>query len=146
MLIEGLFSYLAADTGLAEQLGTTSTRRDHTTGIFPTVAPESVPVPYVVCQQVAGEPLQTSFQGIGRLQTARWRFSTYGSSYLQAKKVAESLRLALLGMNGVLVEGDVCIQGSWLELEADDSEPIPHGNIYSTHLDFNINFQDNVAA
>lgn len=142
MLIEGIQTYLAADAGMQAQLGTPGARSDKTNGIFPTLAPSQVPMPYVVAQQVSGNPLQESMQGTGRLQTNRWRFSCYGSTYRNAKLLAQALRNALLSMNGAL-SGSVEIHGAWLKLEADDAEPIPHGTIYATHCDFEFNFMDN---
>jgi hypothetical protein len=142
MLIEGLQTYLAANAGLQVQLGTASQRSDSTTGIFPTLAPDQCPMPYIVCQQITGNPLQESMAGTGRLQTSRWRFSCYGTTYKNAKKLAEALKDALFPLNGVLTAGSVQVQGSWLKLEADDAEPIPHGTIYATHVDFEINFLD----
>jgi hypothetical protein len=141
MLIEALQTYLAADAGLQAQLGTTTSRPDKTTGIFPIAAPSSVPMPYVVCQQVSGEPLQTSMAGAGRLQTSRWRFSCYGTTYKNSKVLARALREALLALYPFSGNG-VEIHGAWLKLEADDWDEIPHGTIYGTHLDFDIVYLD----
>jgi Protein of unknown function (DUF3168) len=142
MLVEGLVSYLAADAGMTALLGTPTSRTDKTTGIFPVIAPDSVPMPYCVLQQVSGEPLQISMQGTGRLQTERWRFSCYGINYKNAKSLARALKLAMISVSGALSAGDIFVQGSWQKLEADDAEPIPHGTIYATHVDFEINFTD----
>jgi hypothetical protein len=145
VLIEGMLAYLAADSGMQATLGTPTTRLDKTTGIFPTLAPDRCPMPYCVAQQVAGEPLQQSFQGTGRLQSTRWRFSAYGFSYKQAKSLAMALRLALDGMYGVLPTGDAVVQGAWLLLEADDAEAIPHGTVFATHVDYNVIYVDTTA-
>lgn len=142
MLVEGLQAYLAADAGLQTLLGTPTTRTDKTTGIFPMLAPSEVPMPYISMIQVSGDPLQESMAGTGRLFTSRWRFSCYGTTYKNAKLLAEGLRNALLPMIGVLAVGSVAIEGSWFRMEADDSEPIPHGTIYATHVDFEIIYVD----
>jgi hypothetical protein len=99
-------------------------------------------MPYVVLQQVSGEPLQTSMAGTGRLQTSRWRFSAYGTTYKNAKLLAQALRDALNSFAGYFPTQAVQIQGSWLKLEADDMEEIAHGTIYGTHLDIDIVYVD----
>jgi ketosteroid isomerase-like protein len=81
MLIEGLVSVLAADTGIQNLLGTTSSRADHTTGIFPVYAPDVVPMPYLTLTQVGSDSLQQSFAGMGAMLQDRWRFSAYATSY-----------------------------------------------------------------
>ncbi len=141
MIVEALQSAISADESLQAQLGTPASRSDSTNGIFPILAPEEVPVPYLVYQQVSGEPLQESYQGTGALQTSRWRFSCYGSTYKQAKTLAKVLRLFLISLDGPQA-GLTEIHGSWLKLEADDSEPLAHGTLYATHLDFEFVFLD----
>jgi hypothetical protein len=143
MLVESLFAALAADSGMQAQLGTPSTRPDSTTGIFPTLAPEECVMPYLVLQQVSGEPLQESYQGTGRLTSTRWRFTAYGTTYKNAKVLARVLKQVLISLNGNMTTGNAQIMGSWLKLEADDSESIPHGTIFATHVDAEINFIDN---
>ena len=141
MLVEAIQTYLATDAGCQAQLGTPTSRADSTTGIFPISAPGNVAMPYLVVQQISGEPLQESFQGTGRLQTSRWRFSCYGTTYLKAKQLARALREALLALYPFSGNG-VQIEGSWLKLEADDFDEIPHGTIYTAHLDFEIVYLD----
>jgi hypothetical protein len=143
MLVESLQAAIAADATIQSLVGTTATRSDSTNGIFPILAPEEVPVPYVVMSQVSGEPLEESYQGTGRLQSTRWRFSCYGSTYKSAKVVARALKQVLISLNGPQAAGNAQVEGSWLKLEADDAEPIPHGTLYATHVDFEINFKDN---
>lgn len=141
MLAEGISAYLAADTGLQAQLGTTSTRPDKSTGLFPTQAPDEVPQPWIVYSQVSGQPLQESYEGTGRLTTSRWRFSCYGSTFKQAKLLAQALREAMIAMAGPLT-GNVQVEGSWVRLEMDEAEPMPKGTIFVTHCDFEVNFID----
>jgi hypothetical protein len=144
MLVEALQTYLAADSGMQNILGTPTTRGG-TTGLFPVIAPDECKTPYVVYQQVSGDPLQTSMQGTGRLHTARWRFSCHGDSYIQAKKTALALRKAFISMLGAIKNGNTVlaqIEGAWLKLEADDAEPIPHGTIYTVHVDFEFEYVD----
>lgn len=142
MLVEALSTYLAADSGLQSQLGV-PTARGGNTGIFPVIAPDQSVVPYLVMQQISGDPLQVSMQGTGRLQTERWRFSCHGSTYKQAKKLAKQLSVTLEAFNGEqAAPGNCVIQGAWKKLEADDAEPIPHGTLYTTHVDFEFNYID----
>lgn len=142
MLVEGIATYLAANSGMQTQLGTASTRSDKSTGIYPVQAPDEVPSPWVVYQQISGQPLQTSFRGTGRLQTARMRFTCYGSTYKQAKALANALKLALIGLDGALPAGQAEVHGSWLSLELDQAEPMPRGTIFGTHVDFTFIFYD----
>jgi hypothetical protein len=142
MLVEGIAAYLAADSGMRAQLGTPSTRSDKSTGIWPVQAPDEVPSPWVVYQQVSGQPLQTSFQGTGRLHTARLRFTCYGSTYKEAKALANALKLAMISLNGTLPAGQAEVHGSWLSLELDQAEPMPRGTIFGTHVDFTVIFYD----
>jgi hypothetical protein len=143
MLIESLFAALATDSGMQAQLGTPATRSDSTTGIFPLLAPEEVSMPYLVVQQVSGEPLQVSYQGTGALQTTRWRFTCYGTTYKNAKVLARALKSVLVSLNGNYTTGNAQIMGSWLRLEADDSESVAHATIFATHVDVEINYLDN---
>lgn len=142
MLVEGIFEFIAADSGVQAQLGTPSTRPDKTTGIWPVQAPDEPLVPWIVYQQISGNPLQTSMQGTGRLQTARIRFTCYGSTFKQAKSLANALKLCLLGCDGALPAGQAEVHGSWLSLERDEAEPMLRGTIFASHLDFTFIFLD----
>jgi hypothetical protein len=141
MMQEGLYAYITADAGVKAILG--SPRSDGTTGVFPSFAPDECLMPHVVLLQISGLPLQESFAGTGRLQESHWRFSCYGSTYKQAKQLAQAVMKAMISCNGVMPAGSVEVHGSWWRLEIDEAEPIPHGTIYSTHVDFDVNFSDN---
>jgi hypothetical protein len=134
MLVEALQTYLSSDDSVSAQLGVP--RSDKTTGIFPVIAPSQCGMPYIVFSQITGEPTTTSFEGTNSLQTSRWRFACYGSNYLGAKVLAKVVKQALLSFNGATVTGEQFLMGSWLKQEADDSEPIMRGILFSTHLDF----------
>ncbi len=137
MLVEGLVAYLAADTGVKAQLGTASTRVDKTSGIFPLLAPDGTPVPYLVLQQAAGDGSAT-FDG-KVVQNPRWRFSACSSSYRGAKLLAEALKSAMFSCLGAMPAGSVYVQNASLDMEADDSEALgTHGTLYCSHLDFSI--------
>lgn len=142
MFEEGLYAYLAANASLKAVLG--NSRSDKTSGIFPGIAGDQCPVPYIVLMQVGGQPLQESFAGTGALQANRWRFSCFGDSYKSAKNLANVLKQTIINMNGPLPGGAGMgsVQGAWLRLEADENEPIPHGTLFSTHVDFEFNYLD----
>lgn len=144
MLVEGLYAVLSANASLQALLGTTTTRTDSTTGMFPGLLPEEVPMPAMVYQQIAGEPLQTSMDGTGRLTTARFRFTCYGSTYKQARNLGRVLNQVMISINGVMPGPDAkaAVHGVWLKLDADDSEPIPHGTLYANHRDYEIEYLD----
>jgi hypothetical protein len=141
MLVEGIYDFLAADTGVQALLGTATSRKDKQTGIWPVQAPDEPLAPWIVYQQISGNPLQTSMQGTGRLQTARMRFTCYGSTYKQAKGLANACKLSLLGCDGAL-SGQVEVHGAWLSLERDEAEALPKGTVFCSHLDFTFIFLD----
>jgi hypothetical protein len=142
MLVEGLETYLAANTALQALLGTPATRKDGATGIWPVQAPDQPAAPWIVFQQMSGQPLQESFQGTGRLKTARWRFTCYGSTYKQATKLAEALADAMISLDGSAAGSTVEIHGCWLRLELDEAESMPRGTVFASHRDFQINYYD----
>lgn len=142
MLVEAIQQYLAADSGVVASLGTPTARVDKQSGIWPVQAPDEPAVPWIVFSQVSGNPLQTSMQGTGRLQTARIRFTCYGSKYKQAKTLAKAVKAAMLALDGAQAGTFTQICGSWLSLEMDDAEPLPRGTVFATHLDFQINYLD----
>lgn len=140
MFVESLQGCLATNSDVQVKLGTATSRSDGTTGLFPVQAPDEVPLPYCVYSQVFGEPLQTSMRGTGALQSARWRMSCYGADYKAAKLLAKIVKAALVSMYGPQAVGNTFVQGAWLVSEVDDAEPIPHGTLYATHVDFTFNY------
>lgn len=142
MFVEGLFAYLSTNSTLQTALG--APRPDKTAGIWAGLTPDEALMPAIAVSQVSGMPLQESFQGTGALQSARWRFSCYGTTYKQAKLVAQALRQALLPLYGTLPgsAANAEVHGVWLKSEVDEQEPIPHGTIYSTHVDFEFEYLD----
>lgn len=142
MLVEGLQNYLANNGGVTGVLGTPGTRGDSTTGIFPIMAIGEPTAPYLVYSQVGGAPQTISMQGTNALQNARWRFSCHGSTYKQAKELAKYVSQALYTLYGTLAAGEAEVHGSWKRSEIDTAEPIAHGTLYTTHVDFEIIFID----
>lgn len=139
MINEGLFSFLATNAGIKAQLG--SSRADLSTGVFPMLAPDGATFPYVTVTTISGVAAE-SMQGMNRLTTARFRMSCYGSSYGQAKKLAEAIRQAfglVSSYQGTLTDGTVLENARQVEPgEVDDLEAMPHGMIYATHIDFEL--------
>ena len=142
MLVEGLYAVLSTNADLQALLGTTTSRSDSTTGIFPGLLPEEVPMPALVYQQIAGAPLQESLQGTGALTSTRIRFTAYGSTYKQARELGRVLNLLMISIDGTLPAGEAEVHGVWLKLDADDAESIPHGTLYANHRDYEINYID----
>lgn len=137
MFLEGLSNYLAKNPGIVAQLGTA--RGDKSNGVFPQLAPDGPTFPYITYMQISGEP-EESMQGMNRLTTARIRLSSYGSSYGAAKRLAEAVRQAfglVSQYQGALSDGTILQNARQiLPGEVDDTESVPHGMIYSTHMDY----------
>lgn len=144
MLVEGLYLILSGNATLQTLLGTSASRGDSASGIFPGMLPEETTMPAIVYTQVAGQPLQESMQGTGPLTSMRIRFSCYGDTYKKAKELGRVLNQIMISIDGTMPGPDAKaeVHGVWLRLDADDAEPIPHGTIYSNHRDYEINYLD----
>jgi hypothetical protein len=143
MFSEGLFSFLSTNAGIVAQLG--SSRGDKTSGVFPSLAPDMPTFPYVVVTQISSDTVNSQ-QGMNRQTIARVRFSCFGSSYGQAKKLAEAIRQAfgvVSSYQGTLTDGTVLQSAIQIPPgEVDDQEAAPHGTIFSSHLDFELAYQN----
>lgn len=141
MFEEGLVSYMAGNGGIQAQLGTS--RGDKTNGIFPQIAPDGPTYPYITYTQITDEPVE-SMLGMNRLTTSRYRFSCSAASYGSAKQLAEAVRQAF-GLasqyQGTLSDGTI-LQNARQVLpgQVDDLETIPHGRLFTTHLDFEFQY------
>ena len=151
MLIESLNTYLVSVPALAAALGIP--RSDNMTGMFPVVAPEQTPLPYIVVHQIFSEPVFT-LDGVNRFCTSRFRFSVFSSPYASAKRTAKILKDVMTGVplgvslppvtayaNGgvsIVIQAVVPVM-----LDVDDFEEIPHGTIFSVHSDWAISYIDN---
>jgi Protein of unknown function (DUF3168) len=138
MFPEGLVTFLAADPGTSGVLG--ASRTDKTNGIFPSIAIKEVTMPYIVYVQVSARPV-TSFAGANRFTYGRWRLTCYGASYKSAKTLAENVKKALNGFQGMWSDGTY-VGSCFLLSEADTSEPVPHGTVFGVPLDFEFWFND----
>jgi hypothetical protein len=64
-------------------------------------APQDVEEPYIVFFKVSS-PREHSLTGASGLATARFQFSIFSMTYLEAKQIAGHIQLALQGMNKVI--------------------------------------------
>ena len=103
-LIEAaIYSYLSGYAGL---IALTSTR------IYPDVCPQEPTLPYLVFSKVDDTPEYT-MGGETVLTNAVFQFDAVSDSSIEAKNVAEQLRLALSGYSGTMGAGVVV---DWTEL------------------------------
>ena len=143
MLVEALQNILANDAAVAALLGSTSARPDSTNGVFPSQAPDQPSMPYIVFSQVSGAPLSVLMKGTTQFTEERWRFSCYGTTYKNAKALAKKVRLALIDIvPGHKDAGDVLLSGAYCVMEADATESIGRGTLFSTVLDFSVVYAD----
>jgi len=139
MLPEGLHFLLANDTNVKAIVGVS--RSDGTSGVFPSLAPREVTIPYVVFNQIVGSSPANSLDGRNIYQEVRYRFRCYAADYKTAKRLAEAVKLALDGLLATLNDGTP-VQGADFIMEADSVEPALRGTIYGTNVDFAIRHID----
>jgi hypothetical protein len=143
MFAEAIQSVLTTDAGMIALLGTPSTRPDSTNGCFPVQAIEQPTMPYLVVSQVSGVPTAGEMMaGIGALTTERWRFSCSGTTYLKAKKFAKYARRFLLSLYGPQTAAKITVQSVDCLMEADDSESLGKGTLFTTHFDIEFVYLD----
>ena len=142
MLVEGLAAFIPSNPVIAAALNV-GTRSDGTTGVFPAIAPDEAIMPYIVMQQLTRETIM-SYQGVNRLQYARFRFSCYGPSYRTAKTLAEDLKQLLDGFVGLLADG-TAVENTIPGTEVDDIESAFKATLYATHVDYEFVFLDDVG-
>lgn len=130
----GLNNLLVSSTGLQAVLGTASTRADKKTGIFPILADTEAQLPYIVYQQVTGDPVQ-SYDGTNKLAFCSFRFRCYAARQLAAIAVADALKLLMTNAESTLNDGTKLEQISQT-LEADDIEESAAGRIFAVHVDY----------
>jgi len=143
LLVEAIQTALANETTVNTLLGSPSSRPDSTNGIFPSQAPDQPTMPYVVVSQGSGEPLGgPMMSGTGALTTESWKISCHGSTYRAAKILAKAVRLFLLSWNGAQTAAAVTVSGAFCSLEADETEALGRGTLFSTDLDFELIYTD----
>lgn len=142
MFVEGLYLLLASNAGIIAVVGAPGTRSDSRSGIFPNVAPDEPPMPYLVYVQ-ASRATVLSYAGVNRLQQARFRFLCYASTYKVAKQLAQAVKLALDGFVGLLGDaGQTPLEQTIPSLEVDVPEPMLHGTTYGIALDYDFHYID----
>ena len=142
MLVEGLAALIPSNPAVGAVLGIP--RLDKTSGVFPNTAPDEVLMPYIAFMQVSRSTIM-SYQGVNRLQQARFRFSCYGPTYRTAKILAESLKLLLDGYTGLLADG-TNLENTIPDTEVDTSESVFKATLYATHVDYTFVFVDTGSA
>jgi len=141
MLEESIVAALTTAPTITAFLGTPASRPDSTNGVFPEQAIEQVAMPYLVLSQVSGASLSEALDGTGDLTSERWRFSCHGTTYKNAKKFAKAVRKFLISLKGSQ-PGGAFINGAQCLLEADASESLGKGTLYSTTLDVEFEYND----
>ncbi len=136
MFQEGLFAFLKNQSSITAILGTS--RGDNSTGIFPVLAPPETTLPYITFMRISGYQPST-LQGGNALQIARFRFSLYGASQKQATQLAKALKDLFAGWTGTFSDGTV-VQNVLYEFEMDDTESVPHGTIFASHVDYSFSY------
>jgi hypothetical protein len=139
VLVDALQALLTTDPGTVGYLGTPSGRSDSTNGVFPTQAPDSPTMPYIVYSQNDGNPLAENMTGTPPLRQARFMFSCYGSTYKSAKKLAMAVKTVMLAALPTTLPST---QGVWLRRESDDKIPIGKGTMFVTDLTFLVIFNE----
>jgi hypothetical protein len=143
MFIESIVAALTTEANITALLGTTASRPDSTTGIFPETAIEQPSMPYLILEQATGSPSAGQMMsGTGPLVTESWDIACHGTTYLRSKRLAKVVRLFLLSWIGNKTVGKVWIESVSCTLEADQSEPLLKGTLYSTKLTFEFVYVD----
>jgi len=95
---------IVGDPGFTAIVGTPATRRDKTTGLFATVAPQESDAPLTVYTQISGNTVPM-MDGAATLQPMRMQFSNYGRTPEEAKNLARALKKLLVGFQGLFADG-----------------------------------------
>lgn len=142
MFQEGLFTFITSNSTFQSIVGTS--RGDANKGLFLILARAQATLPYVVYQRLSGSPAR-SYQGANKFQRSRWRFKCCAIDPEGAVRLAEFLKLLFATYTGTFPDGTV-VSNVALESEADDTESLPHGTIFSVHVDFTFMYVDNNGA
>lgn len=138
MLQAGLKSYITGDASISSLIGTSSSRRDQTSGYFAVSAPENSDMPAIVASQISRSSNHT-LDGPMALQPTRIQFSCLGIDYDDAKFLARALIKLMVGFNGLLPDGtrvDYCS----LALEIDGFEE--QAGVFNCPVDLEFLFAD----
>jgi hypothetical protein len=141
MFGEGLHNFLKSNAAIQALIGTPGTRGDKTPGVFPMVPSIKEPtLSFITYMEIFGNNEQT-YEGPNRLMTVRYRIASWGSSYGNAKTLANTVKLQLNGYRGTFSDGSVVLNTMDVT-ETDTTEDLPEGTMYGTHTDFEFSYQD----
>jgi hypothetical protein len=139
MLEEGLHGFLAAAPSITAIIGTSDTRSDKASGIFPSQMPEDTPLPAIVYVETGtGEDIMT-MDGPSSLHNCRKQFTCYAKNYFDAKRLAREVRIVLENFVGLLPDGTE-VQNMWRVGEQDAFSEAPF--IYQAPVEFEIWYVD----
>lgn len=115
--------------------------------IYPVRAPQDATFPYVTFQLVSeADRLQSLAHAISGLVAKRMQVDCFSETYAECKSLADAVRLALDRYNGT--SGGDTIQGSHLESQFDDFEPVQGGaekDVYRIIMDFVMWLQESTS-
>lgn len=91
MIEQGLVTYLLGQAGVSALIGNR---------LHDLVLPQSPTLPAIVWQRIGGAEHDVAQDGPTKLVSARFQFSCWARTLLEAAQLAEALRLALHGYQG----------------------------------------------
>jgi hypothetical protein len=142
MILAGIFAMIVEDADIVALIGSPSTRKDKTKGLFPVVAPQESDLPQIIFTQISGNTV-AMMQGPAKLQPMRMQFSCYAQTYEEAKALARALKKLLVGFNGSFIDGtriDYCS----LALELDGYEEA--ASLFNVPIDLEFLYADTNGA
>ena len=139
MLFEGLFTLLSGEATITALVGTKSSRKDRTTGVFAGRPDESCDMPCISFAEIHGEGMANSLAGPDSLQVCRLQFLYSDVTYAGAKRLARTVRIFLENFTGSLSDGTQV--ASMLRIAEADT-PIEGSDLFHTAQDFTIRYTD----
>lgn len=140
MLTEGIFGLLASADSPPSLVRTMlgESRADQTSGVFQAQAPEGCDLPFIVYSQISGEGAGT-MEGANVFHSARYEFSCYAKTFIDAKRLQRAVRRVLEGYRGTLHEGTE-VDTVLLVSELDDVED--DADLFRCPIDFEFLYRD----
>lgn len=139
MLFEGLYTLLSGEATITALVGTKTSRKDKTAGIFPGRPDQGADMPCAAYSEVHGEGGANSLAGPDALQVCRLQFLYSGTTYADAKKLARTVRVFLENFTGDLTDGTRI--ASMLRIAEADT-PIEGSDLFHTAQDFDVRYYD----
>ena len=109
--------------------------------VYPIIAPQGTPLPLIMYQRTGVERPQSLSGNVGN-PVVTLQLTSYGTSYIDVKRLARAVRMAVDGWTGTTAS--VTIQRTTLASEADgmempaDDQMLPYYNVQQT-FEFRIN-------